>query len=121
MKNYEEDIYLKSAPTDNDLQVIEEGNDEIIKDVNTPLKGSVNGDEVVQGVNGKVTLTKLELEMIDEMVRIIEDPNYISAVRARRLGTDDEIVDSELSEISFDENSGISNEDMMAEYRELHF
>lgn len=122
MKNWEEDeMFSKKAPTAEDLQQIEEQElDVILEEANTLFdKDTANNTESV--IESKVELTKQELEAIDEMVRIVEDPNYISPVRAKRLG-DMEDVDSGLEEISFDEMEGMSSEliDYENEYLNLY-
>lgn len=86
-------------PTDEELTVIEKE----MKGVNledgfeVKSKGVQLTDEEVEK---KIKLlTKKELEMIDEMVRIIEDKDYISPVRKRRLEEQD---DFEVDSVSFE-------------------
>lgn len=121
MKNWEDEMFSKKAPTAEDLQKIEEQElDGILEEANTLFdKETVNNTESV--IESKIELTKQELEAIDEMVRIVEDPNYISPVRAKRLGNMED-VDSGLEEISFDEMEGMSSEliDYENEYLNLY-
>ena len=117
MKEWEEEIYTKKAPTAEDLQTIEnEEMEDIIKDAEN-LGKEDNASEVV---GSGIVLNKLELEAIDEMVRIIEDPTYISPVRIKRLAELGEYPDEEFEEISFGE-TGASSDDTMDFYQELHF
>lgn len=94
----------KNGPTDEELKEIEQDLSGI--DLNEGFEKKKTGvtltKEEIEEKSKK--LTKHELKMIDEMVRIIEDPNYISDVRKRRM-EEAEDVDS----ISFDENSLIQN------------
>jgi hypothetical protein len=99
--------FSKKGPTDEELKEIE--HDISTLDINEGFepknnKGVTLTTEEIEEKAKK--LTKYELKMIDEMVRIIEDPNYISDVRRRRM-EEAEDVDS----ISFDEDSLIQNLD----------
>jgi hypothetical protein len=86
-------------PTDEELKIIEKE----MKGVNledgfeVKSKGiQLTNEEIEKKVK---LLTKKELEMIDEMVRIIEDKDYISPVRKRRL---EEQEDFEVDSVSFE-------------------
>tara|TARA_Y100000588_G_scaffold210270_1_gene224279 strand:+ start:110320 stop:110652 length:333 start_codon:yes stop_codon:yes gene_type:complete len=86
-------------PTDEELKVIEKE----MKSVNLEDEFEVKSKGVQlteEEIEKKVKLlTKKELEMIDEMVRIIEDKNYISPVRKKRI---EEQEDFEVDSVSFD-------------------
>ena len=59
-------------------QVIEKDIDKILNDANKPFKTKYKKSEFIEGFGLKkpVELTVSDLAIIDEMVRIIENPNY---------------------------------------------
>lgn len=109
MLNSYKNLESKSMqPTDQELKVIEiELKDiDLKKDFETEVKSvTFTDDELKIKIKN---LTKKELECIDEMVRIIEDPSYISNVRKRRLENQDE--DSEVEVVSFGDSDAMFNE-----------
>lgn len=109
MQNWNTELKIsKKQPTDEELQQIEEE----LKDVNLKVEfndGDLNTkvELTEEEIKEKIkTLSKKELKMIDEMVRIIEDPTYISYIRKRRLEEQD---DSEVQAVSFEEPASISD------------
>lgn len=89
----------KRAPTDEELAIIEKELSDI--DLNTGFEPKIKENLTEKEIEERSkSLTKKELEMIEEMTRIIEDPTYISKVRKRRLAMQES-----------EEEEGISFED----------
>ena len=95
-------MFTKNAPTKEDLDVIEKDIEELINET----KSDYNKKQVTSNIEPKcsIKLTQFELECIEEMERIINDPKYISPTRLKRLANlEDEDQDVEVQEVSFDE------------------
>lgn len=64
-------LFDKREPSDEDLKRIE--------------SEYINDSLLVDDLDISINLTDKELDIINEMVKIIEDPNYVSEARKKRL------------------------------------
>lgn len=102
--------FNNKKPTDAELQSIEKDLESIdinegFETENTKLTFISDEDVDKQMKN----FSKKELKLIDEMLRVIEDPSYICSARKRRLAAKEELKESEemgVAGISFDGNMG---------------
>lgn len=79
----------KKLPTDEELIIIEKelSGIDLNEGFEVDVKNVMTEEEFKQK---EKLLTKKELKIIDEMVRVIEDPSYISKARKRRMKDQEE-------------------------------
>lgn len=96
--------FSKKGPTDADLLEIEKDMADLNLDEELIAKNNVLTEAEIE--ERMKVFSKKELKMIDEMIRIMENPDYISSARKRRLDAAHEVEhdDDEIKSISFSEN-----------------
>lgn len=96
--------FSKKGPTDADLLEIEKDMADLNLDEEFIAKNQALTEAEIE--ERMKVFSKKELKMIDEMIRIMENPDYISSARKRRLDAVHEVEhdDEEIKSISFSEN-----------------
>lgn len=96
--------FSKKGPTDADLLEIEKDMADLNLDEELIAKNKALTEAEIE--ERMKVFSKKELKMIDEMIRIMENPDYISSARKRRLDAVHEVEhdDDEIKSISFSEN-----------------